>query len=516
MRLARAQIENFQKITVVDIAIGEGVTEISGKNAAGKSSTFAALHGLFVQLAMPADPIRHGAETCAIRTHLKGDDGSVLLVTKRLREDKAGKVVTDLVLETPDGARFPQPATHLKQLIGDHMLDPLKFLEMDADKQLEVLKSFVPGFDFEANKRLYDGLFAKRTEVNKDQKREQAAADSIIVPAGTPETESNVVDLSAELEAAIAHNNDCATRKTNRENAQARIVELRDSADLDIRTIQADALHIAVKADETVADLEAQIESLKQKIKRTHEETKQSLARNQGHYEGEAARKRAEADSLEQKIAAAGELKTPHTEEEIAVKRQAIATAQSTNRHVDAAKTKREHERKAAGFATDSVKLSTQLDALEEQREDAIQKAALPVQGLGFGNGFVTLNGAPFKQASKGERMRTAFALVVAKQPELRLCWISDAALLDDDNRALIEQMAAEFRCQVLLETIKPGSSNAIILEDGHVAGVEPVFSLTAAPSPLSEGPAANEPEAKPTKGKRKWQGPGAPNGDVA
>lgn len=499
MKIARAEIENFQKITVIDITFGDRVTEISGKNGAGKSSVFAALHTCLQQSAMPADPIRHGADTCAIRTHLKGDDDSILLVTKRIREDAKGKVVTDLVLETPEGARYPQAATHLKKLISDHLMDPLKILEMKDDELLEVVKSYAPGFDFAANKRSYDGLFAKRTEVNRDHKREQAAADSIDVLPTAPGEKQDEAALTAELENAAAKNLEIERRRANREKASTRVSELREAC-----------VKRTSDSERSVADLNRQIEELKARIV-TEEEA--CLA--------DVTRMNAEAEELRAKLDSAEPLPELTVVSEITAK---LNEARRINRLIQDWETQRArkaaHQRDADAYAKQSAELTAKLDALDAEREDAISKANLPVAALGFGDGFVTLNGAPFKQASKAERMRTAFALVVAKQSgDLKFCWISDAALLDDDSRALVEHLAAEFDCQVLLETIKPGSSNAIIIEDGHVKGVEAEPKLTKVAKPAAD--AANDsPDAPATstapKSRKRWTGPGAPTGGAA
>lgn len=499
MRLARAEIENFQKITVIDIVFNDRVTEISGKNAAGKSSVFVAIHTCLQQLAMPDDPIRHGTDTCAIRTHLKGDDDSILLVTKRLREDRNGKVVADLVLETPEGARYPQAATHLKQLISDHLLDPLKFLEMKQDEQLAVLKSFVVDFDFAGNKRSYDGLFAKRTEVNRDRKREQAAADSIDVLPTAPGERQDEAALTTELEDAGAKNLEIERRRTNRENAANRVQQLRTECSTSVSKCEKDEAQLRAQ----IADLEARILAIREALRI------------------ECAEKTEEANELQAKLDKAESLPDLVDAATISAK---LNEARRLNRLIQDWETQRArkvgHQRDADAYATQSDELTAKLTELEQARQDAIRKAHLPIDGLGFGDDCVTLNGAPFKQASKGERMRTAFALVVAKQAgELKLCWISDASLLDDDNRALVEKLAEEFECQVLLETVKPGSSNAIILEDGHVQGVDLEPKLTAVTRPSSPA-ASNEPalatDAPAPKQRRRWQGPGASTGEAS
>lgn len=484
MRLTRLQCEQFKKLTAIDIAFGDHVTEISGANGAGKSSTldsiYVALKGLDVA---PDDPIRHGSDYCTIRTHLKGDDNSVLLVTRRFREGKEGKTASDLVLETPDGARFTSPQTHLNKLISDHMLDPLEFIDMKDEAQFDVLRSFVPGFDFAKNEQLRKGAYDSRTDVNRDQKKAQAAADAIDILGKAPGERTDEAELTAELQSAGEKNLDIERRKANRENAANRVRQLRAS----ITATQADC-------DGHVADIQREIEELTALIETKRRQAAESIAAST-----------AEADDLQAKLDAAEAL--PDTVDAAAITAK-LNEARKANRLIDDWETQRarraNHRRDADALAKESEALTAKITELEHAKQEAIQKAALPVDGLGFGDGFITLNGVRFSQASTAEKLRTAFAISIAKRPKLRLCWIRDASLLDDASLKIVEQLAREFDVQVLLETVRPNSSNAIVLEDGHVKGAEVPAPIDA---PVARSDAA--PTDRPARSRRGWKGPG-------
>jgi phosphopantetheinyl transferase (holo-ACP synthase) len=539
MKIARAEVENFQKITVIDISFNDRVTEISGPNGAGKSSTFLAMHATLESAAMPDDPIRHGADSFAIRTHLKGDDDSTLIVTKRGRRDRDGKMVYDLALETPDGARFPQPATHLKKLISDHLLDPLQFLDMSDDQQFNVLRSFVPDFDFAANKRAYDGKFATRTEVNRDQKKAQAAADAIDVLDNAPGEKVDEAGLTAELENAGTKNLEIQQANTNRQSTVERIEQLRADAKAKLDEI-ADAIQSEKEScDEFVSEqraliseseqqinllraqmdaLEKQITDRRSKVKAREEGLATALANIENSRRSEANALTKEADDLQARIDSAAPIPTPVDAAAITAK---LNEARRINRLIEDWEAQRArkaaHQREADAYSKQSDDLTAKLAEIEHAKQEAIQKAHLPVSGVGFGDGFVTFNGAPFNQASKAERMRTAFALCMAKRPQLRFCWIQDASLLDEDSWKFIEQLAEEFDCQVLLETVRPNSGSAILLEDGHVKGVEAEPKLTAVAKPAVASANDPTPDAPPAPRTRKrFVGPGAPTDGAA
>lgn len=498
MKITRLEAENFKKLTAIDITFGEHVTEISGPNGSGKSST---LDGIYLSLVgldsktKPKEPIRRGADSCFIRSHYGHDEEGGIIITRRFRKLDDGETVSDISIETPEGARYPSPQTHLNKIISDHLLDPLQFIGMKDEEQFDILRSFVPDFDFSANERLRAGAFAKRTDIGRDQRREQAAADAIEIADKAPGERVDEAALTAELEAAGRKNLETQQRRTNRERAAQRIADL-----------LADAKDRQMRCDETVADLERQIAELQARI----ENEKSGAA-----LEIETAHK--EAEELQAKLDSAEPLPDEVDAAAITAK---LNEARRTNRAIEDWEAQRarklQHQREADRLSAEYDGLTEKITECDQAKQDAIRKATLPVAGLGFGDGYITLNEIPFRQASTAEKLRTAFAISVAKRPKLRLCWIRDASLLDDNSLAIVEQLAREFDCQVLLETVRANSTNAIVLEDGHVKGVEPKpknepqFELSAdAPAAATTG-RKKRPPSKP------WTGPGAPKGDAA
>ena len=92
------------------------------------------------------------------------------------------------------------------------------------------------------------------------------------------------------------------------------------------------------------------------------------------------------------------------------------------------------------------------------------------------------LNGVPFEQASTALKLKCGVAIAVAKNPKLRLVWIRDASLLDDKSYGQVEQLAKEFDAQLLLETVRPIGSDAIVLEDGQLKK-KPAAAATKKPA---------------------------------
>lgn len=156
-------------------------------------------------------------------------------------------------------------------------------------------------------------------------------------------------------------------------------------------------------------------------------------------------------------------------EEALTVLRLKMDGATETNRLATAA---REHDRLSSALMhaeVDADQLSDAIAAVDEAKAAAISGAGLPVDGLGFDEDGVTLNGVPFTQASAAERLRTSVAIALASNPEIRVIRITDGSLLDSSNLAIIEEMAKERDAQIWVERVDESGSVGIVIEDGLV-----------------------------------------------
>ena len=115
--------------------------------------------------------------------------------------------------------------------------------------------------------------------------------------------------------------------------------------------------------------------------------------------------------------------------------------------------------------------LTKQLELLDEEKRTLIAGAKFPVDGMGFGDEGITLNGLPLEQASSAEQLRASFAMCAALNPELRVALIRDGSLLDDDSFALIEEMALADDMQVWVEVVGKAGECSVLIEDGEASG---------------------------------------------
>jgi hypothetical protein len=147
----------------------------------------------------------------------------------------------------------------------------------------------------------------------------------------------------------------------------------------------------------------------------------------------------------------------------------AIAGAEETNRQVRAKKdrTKAVESFKTAERERDG--LTKQIDAIDAEKAAKMKSAKWPIPGLGFGSNGVTLNGLPFEQASKAQRMKASLAIGMEQNPRLRVILLQDASLLDEDSMATVREFATDNNIQIWIERVGTGDAGALILEDGEI-----------------------------------------------
>lgn len=146
-----------------------------------------------------------------------------------------------------------------------------------------------------------------------------------------------------------------------------------------------------------------------------------------------------------------------------------LASVEDTNRAVRANANARDIAARKDALRAEYERLTGRIEAIDQAKSNALATATFPVDGLGFDDTGVTFQGVPFSQASSAEQIRVSLAMAMSLNPRLRVIRILDGSLLDADNLALIEQMAAEQDYQVWIERVSDPSETAVVIEDGEV-----------------------------------------------
>lgn len=424
-RILRLQADNILRLNAIDITPDGNLIEVTGKNGNGKSSLLQSIYmALAGKEAIPAKPIHDGEESAQVSLDL-GD----LKVTLKLREKDDGSWAHTLTVENEEGARFTSPQKMLSALIGELTFDPLEFTRLKPKDQFDKLKRFVPDFDFARNAEDRQRAFDERTDVNRDVKNLKSQVAAFSIPEGTPDAEIDVSALTDELEGVSQHNADIERRKINRENLSHYINQRREKAS----ALEEQAHELRRQADEA---------------------------------DKQAAQLREEADTDAARLADAKELPAPRDAADI---REKINSAQSTNTAVREKLRMNSLIRQAEARQKEADALTDRIAKIDEEKAAAIAGAKMPVEGIGFAEDYVTLNGLPFNQASSAEQLRASVAIAIAANPKLRVILIKDGALLDDESVRAVSEMAEKHDVQIWMETVDSDRQSAIVIEDGRL-----------------------------------------------
>lgn len=465
MKIVSLMAENFKRLVAVEITPTGNVVQITGKNANGKSSCLdaisVALEGLDV---CPGEPIRKGEKKSQIRVKLGGE--RELTVTRKFARKEEGGYTSSLTVESADGAMFKSPQKLLDELLGELAFDPLEFTRMKSGEQYDAMRSFVPGVDFNLIDAQNLADYNRRTEVNRQVKQSEAAADMIIVPADTPVEPIDEAALADELKAAGVLNADVERRKGLRAQAAKDVAGYREQAKLALDAIAPEIEEINQRLNTALAEIDAQIAVLTKKREALLDQSDPDFQAVEKKLRDQAATFTRTADDLQARIDGAEALPAIVDTDAIT---ERMSKARIINANVERARQRAAHNATAAKYLAESKALTDAIDARTAAKDQAIANAKMPVPGLGFGAGEVLLNGVPFAQASSAEQLRTSCAIAMAKNPTLRVCFIRDGSLLDEEGMRLIAEMAEQLQFQIFVEKVDSTGKIGFVIEDGQV-----------------------------------------------
>jgi DNA repair exonuclease SbcCD ATPase subunit len=428
-RITALRVRDIKRIREIAIEpqADSGLLLIAGKNGNGKSSILDSIEMVLGGAgALPADPVRHGARDGEIRIELRSPDRTIA-ATRKVRPDRSTELeVRDV---GRDGAVVRKPQAVLDDIRGARFLDPLAFLDAEAPKQRAQLLGLLP---CAAELAELDGqradAYQRREGSGRDLRRAEGDLERCAPAGPIPEQ----IDTAAALEAIAA----------------------------------AQKVRQAVAAAQSkVGDARRRWQSAKADVDRLAAE----LAEAQQRMADADAAGRAAVEALNAQESDADAAETIRRNQELVAQAQQRADERAT---AIAARDRRARAAEAVKrLADERDALTTTIAKIDEAKAAILAAAAFPVPGLGFTEDGVTYRGVPLDQASGAERLRVAIGVAIAASKGLADVWIRDAALLDDDSLAALEQLAREHDVRIWLELIKaPDAEDVIVISDGMVA----------------------------------------------
>ncbi len=407
------KIKNFMKIVTMELDLnGAPFVVFKGKNGVGKSAVFRALDVLFDGAkAMPLQPIRAGASKSEIEVDL-GD----IVITQKITPRGA-----TLEVRGKDGLKKASPRAVINALFSHVGFNVLEFRDEPPKKQVEILQKIV-GLDLSTINAEIAAVFAERTDVNREAKALDVQIQAIPHTAGAPAKEVSIGDLATELE---------RRQFTNQENHRQRtgVGVMRQTGE----TMRNDVsvLHIALKAaknalaakEQELVDFTARLDGLVVEVENLSDENVEDI-RNQ------------------------------------------LATVEGTNAAVRSNQQRATLVEEFNDTTNHANGLTAKLESFNGSKAQQISEAKFPIDGLGFGEDCVLYQELPLKQASKGDSLAVSVAIGMALHPTLHVLRLENASLLDDENMALLAEMARLNDFQILLERVGDEDEVTIIIEE--------------------------------------------------
>jgi DNA repair exonuclease SbcCD ATPase subunit len=487
MKILRLTAENIKKLIAVEITPKGNVIKITGKNGAGKTSVLDAIRfALGGNSEIQSQPIRKGEKKAKAELDL-GD----YIVRRTFTENGSS-----LIIENKEGARYGSPQAMLDAILGKLSFDPLGFMRLDPEKQFETLKSLtgVDTSDIEAKRKT---AYEERTAVNRELKSVESRYNAISVPADAPEKELSSSDITAKITAI-------GELKSKRELAIERDKQLAESLDRGKQKIQ-DFKKQITESEKAIAQYESERKQLDSDIKLKIGDIaslRAELVKIQKQIETEINNKAKKDSAIEKDKSLCEDIESAHADianvskdilnaeaaiKSLQEKRSAIkpetsitipdinalqaelSNVDSRNKAFRLKQDKDNLKKELDEQKKKSEKLTTDIETLDQEKLSRVSNAKFPIEGLAFGEGFITYGGLPLDQASDAEKLRVSMAMAMAMNPKLRVLRITDGSLLDSTSMKIIEDMAKDNDYQVWVEVVDESGKIGIVIDDGAV-----------------------------------------------
>lgn len=420
------EVIDFKKIEAANVVFGEGLTKITGKNGAGKSSLIDAIFYALKPEGVDM-PIHDSANRCVIRLNI-GNDNRGFIIERTVTDSGKYLKVTD-----ERNKSISSPQTFLNSLFSS-MIDPEAFLRMKPKEQCEALR-IACNCDTRALDDKYKEVYDERTVVN----RRLDQAEKALIEIGD---ERPLVELKSVAE---------LTNKLKEENA---VVNQYDKLVESATAIKSHREANQLKIDETKAEIERLQAAL------------DSLVKTDGEHLFQLSKMREECAVLIPRWKQA--------KEQIALIEVDVSTIDEHNKLANESAMINARRKELAETRnkehTLSHQLNERLDAIKAEKKELLELADYPVDGMIVEGDSVYVNDVPLNDVNTAERIKIATFVAIAQNPQLKMIIIRNGSMLDDDSLKIIQDIADSKGYQIVMEKVSAESeSGSIHIIEGKI-----------------------------------------------
>jgi DNA repair exonuclease SbcCD ATPase subunit len=296
---------------------------------------------------------------------------------------------------------------------------------MKPQDQIDFIKE-IAGIDTSKVEEEYRELFAERTILNRDLKQARAVFES------KKEVEKvdrvDVSDLQKQLSEAMMHN---------------------QKVDKEMNEINAKKSKIST-LESSIENGEVQIKELEKRIAEIKEKNKQH---------------KAEISSIKKEIKAS---KPPEYININGLNKQ-IAEASDINKLAEEYEEFVSAEKAVIDAEVAVSEIGEKMKKKLEERESIISGGRLPFKNIGLDKDLgLTISGIPFSEMSTAQKIRVMSRIYIESNPLLKVIYIQDGSLLDDETMRMITEMSDMKDFQFLVEVVGEQEGD-IVMREGRV-----------------------------------------------
>lgn len=431
IKINKLEIENVKRVKAVKIEpTANGLTIVGGKNKQGKTSVLDAIAwGLGGNKYRPSQATREGS-VIPPNLHIVMSNGLIV--------ERKGKN-SDLKVIDPNGQKGGQQL--LDSFVEELAIDLPKFMNASNKEKANILLRIIGvGSQLHELEVKEQEIYNRRHAIGQiaDQKEKFAREQPYFPDA--PKEPISASELIRQQQEILAKNG---------ENQRKRQ-----------RLAYFEAERIA-KGKE-IARLEAELEELKKIYMKLGEDL--AIARK---------------DALDL-----------HDESTEALENN-IRQIDEINRKVRANLDKDKAETDASDYRVQYDKLTSEINAIRQQKTDLLTNANLPLPGLSVEDGELIYNGQKWDNMSGADQLQVSTAIVRKLKPNCGFILLDKLEQMDLDTLQEFGQWLEQEGLQAIATRVSTGEECSIIIEDGYVVGQE---------HSDIEQPPVQQPEAKTWK----------------
>jgi energy-coupling factor transporter ATP-binding protein EcfA2 len=500
MKVLHVKLTNFKLHEDLEIDTQGRIVYLVGSNETGKSSIWQAIEGVLKRKGFTSKPITRGKDKGAVEITIGEEGKPMWRVISRFTENKPEGTLEIKSVDN-DKINISKPVAYLKDLLGDIDFDVDTFLRSSVKDKADVVKR-MSGLDFTELDKERKEKYEERTGVNRQVKELEVTlkASSFTdadVEAGTYAKEKTLGDILDRVKKAGEHNAQVKEKEDFIAERQQFIEGKKQEAVTAVSEVKDVAPHFAILREKLAeaTDLLVRLEEENVSVVNYPLDTFVPLSLAISDYSDAAQDWTAKMD-------------TAHTiEEEIRYANLQIEQVQKwidENPKQDAeaiqaeAQGIQDHNRKVLemeqwlvnkGLLDTAVikadSLTQRIEDIDKEKDKLVREAKLPVEGLGFDENGLTLNGLPFDEKTQSRSVLTiaAVKIYLAMKP-LFACVYLDATFLDKKHLAEVDTFMRDNNLQGFLEKVADDEGLQVLYE---IVGVSEAAGASPAPEPEGE-----------------------------